>query len=134
MRQLPSYNSVRFPHCACDSRKAHGHVILSVAYAGIQLDACTDDGEPESADQQTLTINWPLIVDFRLIRPSQQNNNQGDASQEPMFMFEYQRTPAKTKIVQLCSAYVSGSCSSLQASPSPPTCSSASRACNTNTD
>lgn len=56
-RELPGYGEIVFPHCACDSRK-EGHVIVSIGSEGIKLQACREDGTPES---QIVSLRWDCI-------------------------------------------------------------------------
>lgn len=56
-RELPGYGEVVFPHCACDSRK-EGHVIVSVGSVEIKLQACREDGTPES---QVISLRWDSV-------------------------------------------------------------------------
>lgn len=61
-RELPGYGEVVFPHCACDSRK-EGHVIVSVGTEGIKLQACREDGTPES---QVVSLRWDCIRQWEI--------------------------------------------------------------------
>ena len=42
-RALPDYCSITFPHAACDARK-QGHVITSVNFNHLKLQACDEEG------------------------------------------------------------------------------------------
>ena len=56
-----SYNSVIFPHCACDSRK-RGHVIVNISYPNFKLLACTEEGEIEvSATHYECFFGWSKV-------------------------------------------------------------------------
>lgn len=46
VRSLPDYNTVQFPHCACDARKV-GHVVMTIGIESLRLRACSEDGALE---------------------------------------------------------------------------------------
>ena len=60
VQSCPGYNTVVFPHCACDSRK-DGHVILSVSLQKISIQACSSEGEKQD---QIKNFAWPSVSDY----------------------------------------------------------------------
>lgn len=51
-RTLEGYETVVFPHCACDARKS-GHVIVSISLNSFRLQACSDQGDKEVSFTQS---------------------------------------------------------------------------------
>ena len=60
VQTCPGYNTIVFPHCACDSRK-DGHVILSVSFHKISIQACSLDGIKQD---QIKNFAWPSVSDY----------------------------------------------------------------------
>jgi sorting nexin-27 len=88
-RQFDGYGELAFPHCACDSRK-EGHVIAKVGANCFKLQACKEDGTPES---QVIEFAWRDI-------------QQWEADDEGMsFNFEYIREGKKPRWVKIYSSY-----------------------------
>lgn len=54
-RTLDGYGEISFPHCACDSRK-DGHVIVTVGFQNLKLQACKDDGNVEVKKSRLLVV------------------------------------------------------------------------------
>ncbi|KAK2146869.1 hypothetical protein LSH36_581g02017 [Paralvinella palmiformis] len=70
-----------FPHCACDSRKG-GHVIAIIGVQCLKLQACKEDGSPES---QVIEFPWDIIQQY-------------EADDESVsFNFEYTRQGRKPR-------------------------------------
>ena len=60
VRTCGGYNTVTFPHCACDSRK-DGHVILSISNDRISIQACSLDGEKQD---QIKNFTWASLSHY----------------------------------------------------------------------
>lgn len=60
VQSCPGYNTVSFPHCACDSRK-DGHVILSISFQKISIQACLLTGEKQD---QIKNFTWATVSDY----------------------------------------------------------------------
>lgn len=56
----PGYNTIVFPHCACDSRR-DGHVILLISFNKISIQACSQSGEKQD---QVKNFAWPSVSDY----------------------------------------------------------------------
>nr|CAB3266460.1 sorting nexin-27-like [Phallusia mammillata] len=94
----PSYGSVTFPHCSCDSRK-RGHVIVNISSTAFKLFACTDDGEIES---QVIEFEWPEMQNWEV-----KKDEDLEESDEKYisFCFQYQRGTKKPRWVKVYSKY-----------------------------
>ncbi|XP_033749898.1 sorting nexin-27-like isoform X1 [Pecten maximus] len=89
VRHLDGYGEVAFPHCACDSRK-DGHVICIIGSECFKLQACKNDGTPES---QVIEFQWKDVKSY-------------DMEEEGMtFSFEYDRPGKKPRVVQILTPY-----------------------------
>ncbi|XP_041370157.1 sorting nexin-27-like [Gigantopelta aegis] len=89
VRHLDGYGEITFPHCPCDSRK-DGHVIAIVGIECFKLQACKDDGTPES---QVIEFSWKDVQSF-------------EVDEEGMsFNFEYNRQGKKPRIVKIQTQY-----------------------------
>ncbi|XP_067665177.1 sorting nexin-27-like [Haliotis asinina] len=89
VRHLDGYGEVVFPHCACDSRR-DGHVIAIIGLESFKLQACKDDGQPES---QVIEFSWKDVRSY-------------EVDEEGMsFNFEYDRPGKKPRIVKIFTQY-----------------------------
>ncbi|XP_013391119.1 sorting nexin-27 isoform X2 [Lingula anatina] len=57
VRHLDGYGEVVFPHCPCDAKK-EGHVIVRFSLENLKLQACQEDGSPET---QVIEFPWSCI-------------------------------------------------------------------------
>ncbi|CAL1544897.1 unnamed protein product [Lymnaea stagnalis] len=89
VRHLEGYSEVVFPHCACDSRR-DGHVAAIIGLEAFKLQACKDDGTPES---QVIEFNWKDVKSY-------------EVDEEGMsFNFEYNRQGKKPRLVKIFTPY-----------------------------
>lgn len=88
-RSLPDYNSIKFPHCACDARKV-GHVIVTISLETLKLKACSTEGVPESQEH---VFTWSMV-----------SNYEADLEEEA-FTFQYTREGKEPRWVKVFSPY-----------------------------
>ncbi|RWS04024.1 Sorting nexin-27-like protein [Dinothrombium tinctorium] len=90
-RSLDGYGEISFPHCMCDARK-EGHVIATVGIVNLKLQACKDDGTPES---QIIEFSWNHIKAW-------------EVDEEGLcFAFQYNRPDKKPRLIKIHTPYVS---------------------------
>ncbi|RWS23388.1 Sorting nexin-27-like protein [Leptotrombidium deliense] len=91
VRSLDGYGEISFPHCMCDARK-EGHVIATVGLINLKLQACKDDGTPES---QIIEFSWSHIKSWEI-------DEEGLC-----FAFQYNRPDKKPRLIKIHTPYVS---------------------------
>lgn len=88
-RQLEGYGEISFPYCICDARKV-GHVIASISFNSLKLQACKEDG---TAETQVIEFTWDHIKSWEI-------------DEEGLFFaFQYCRPDKKPRLIRIQTPY-----------------------------